>query len=491
MLRLTSPLGTWARLAASGFAVWNPFVVERMALGQWALVAAYAALPWVLVAAARYRRTGEPAALASVVLWSALASLTPTGGLLALATSLSAGAARTRRTWWLVATGALLQLPWVVPSLVGGASTTADPAGVAVFAPGSDASGSPVVALVGLGGIWDGLSLPATRHSPFALVTAVLVVLVLVVGLRPWWRVAGDLAPRVAALGFGGLLLAVVLTTAPGQAALRWAIDDLPGLGLLRDGQKLIAPFVLLVGWVLAAAVDALVARLTPYGTEVVWPLGILVVLMPVLLVPDGAGKVWSTVRPVSYPGGLAHVVATIDASPPGPGVVTLPWRSYRNFSWGTGTTSSDPLVRMVDRPVITSEDLTVGDTTVHGESSQARRLGAALADGRPADVLPRLGIGWVVVYPDDPAAGDLDLTGLDQVYATPEVRLYAVPGATDLPGPTAWRRAAVVLADVLALLTVAWAAVTAVAAWRSRRRRAHGGPAMLESRHPPQEESC
>ena len=92
MLRLTAPLGTWARLAASGFAVWNPFVVERMALGQWALVTAYAALPWILLAAARYRRTGERGALASVVLWSALASLTPTGGLLALATSLTAGA---------------------------------------------------------------------------------------------------------------------------------------------------------------------------------------------------------------------------------------------------------------------------------------------------------------------------------------------------------------------------------------------------------------
>ena len=40
--------------------------------------------------------------------------------------------------------------------------------------------------------------------------------------------------------------------------------------GLLRDGQKLIAPFVMLVGWVLAAAVDALVTRLAPCGVEVV-----------------------------------------------------------------------------------------------------------------------------------------------------------------------------------------------------------------------------
>ena len=491
MLRLTAPLGTWARLAASGFAVWNPFVVERMALGQWALVTAYAALPWILLAAARYRRTGERGALASVVLWSALASLTPTGGLLALATSLTAGAGRTRRTWWLVATGVLLQLPWVVPSFVGGASTTADPAGVAVFAPGSDAAGSPALALLGLGGIWDGLSVPATRHSPFALATAVLVVLVLVLGLRRWWRVAGDLAPRMAGLGFGGLLLALLLTTSPGQSVLRWAIETVPGFGLLRDGQKFLAPFVVLVGWVLAAGVDGLLKRLAPYGIEVVGPLGILFVLVPILLIPDGAGKVWSTVRPVTYPPGLAHVVATIDASSSDTGVVTLPWRSYRNFSWGSGTTSSDPLVRMLDRPVFTSEDLTVGDATVHGESGVVTRLGAALAHGTPAGVLPAFGVGWVVVYPDDPAARDLDLTGLHQVYATPEVRLYAVPGAAGVPEPEAWRRVAVATADLLALLTVLGAAVVRLAAWRTLRGRRPGGDAVLESRHPPQEESC
>src|SRR4051794_38427789 len=44
-----------ARLAASAAAVWNPFVVERLALGQWALIWAYAALPWIVVAVSRGR----------------------------------------------------------------------------------------------------------------------------------------------------------------------------------------------------------------------------------------------------------------------------------------------------------------------------------------------------------------------------------------------------------------------------------------------------
>jgi hypothetical protein len=99
--------------------------------------------------------------------------------------------------------------------------------------------------------------------------------------------------------------------------------------------------------------------------------------------------------------------------------------------------------------------------------------------------------VGWVVVYPDDPAAGDLDLTGLQQVYASPEVRLYAVPGAADVPEPAAWRRVAVAAADLLALLTVLGAAVVALSSWRGRRGRRSGVDPVLESPHPPQEESC
>jgi hypothetical protein len=42
-----------AQLAAGVFYAWNPFVAERLILGQWALLLGYAGLPWVLGAAAR------------------------------------------------------------------------------------------------------------------------------------------------------------------------------------------------------------------------------------------------------------------------------------------------------------------------------------------------------------------------------------------------------------------------------------------------------
>ena len=488
MLRLTTGLGTTARLAASGFAVWDPFVVERMILGQWALVLAYAVLPWLLVSAADHRRTGSRRAFVAAALWAALASLTPTGGLLALAGVVAGGASRRLRSWWLVLVVAVEQLSWVVPALVGGGARTSDPAGVSVFAPGSDSSGHPALALLGLGGIWDGLSVPDSRHTPLAVAAIVVVAVSAVVGVRRWWTAAPDLAPRVAVLGMASVLVALTLTTGPGQDLLRHAVTSVPGAGLLRDGQKLLAPFVLLVACLFGGAVDVVARALARYGVEVVALVGLLLVLVPVALVPDGAGAVWRTVRPVSLPTALDRVTSTVDAGPAGQALVTLPWRSYRNFSWGTGYPSSDPLVRMVDRPVITSDDLAVGDRVVHGESATAAKVGDALAQDRPADVLPALGVGWVVVYADDPAAGDVDVTGLRRVLAGPQLSLYAVPGAVAAPEPASWRRLAVVGTDLLVLLVVLGSAVWALLERRSRDGVAAGDP-LLESAHSSEKE--
>lgn len=484
MLRLTAGLGTTARLAASGFAVWNPFVVERMTLGQWALVLGYAVLPWVLASAARHRRTGSRRAFAAAALWGALASLTPTGGLFALAGTVAGGASRRWRSWALVLVVALEQLPWVVPSLVGGGARTSDPAGVSVFAPGSDSSGHPALALLGLGGIWDGLSVPESRHTPLAVVAIVLVALSAVVGVRRWWASDPDLAPRVTVLGVAGLLLALALTTGPGQDLLRHAITSLPGVGLLRDGQKLLAPFVLLVACLFGGAVDVVARALRRHGDEVVALVGLVLVLVPIALVPDGAGTVWRTVQPVRFPEVLDRVASTVDEGPADQALATLPWRAYRNFSWGTGDPSSDPLVRMVDRPVVTSDDLAVGERVVHGESALAARVGDALARGRAADVLPSLGIGWIVVYADDPAAGDVDVSGLSRVFATPELSLYAVPGAAAVPEPDTWRRVVVVGADVLVLVMLIAVAVVGALAGRPRPGR-DPEDAVLESAQP------
>ncbi|NED53229.1 hypothetical protein G3I24_20315, partial [Micromonospora aurantiaca] len=123
------------QLVAAVAYAWTPYLAERLLIGQWGLLLAYAALPW-LVRAALDLRAGRDGALARVVLFTAPAAITPTGGLIALATVLVLAADRARLRLSAVAVGgvALLNAPWIVAALVTGAGGTSDPAGVAAFA---------------------------------------------------------------------------------------------------------------------------------------------------------------------------------------------------------------------------------------------------------------------------------------------------------------------------------------------------------------------
>ncbi|TFV85607.1 hypothetical protein, partial [Blastococcus sp. CT_GayMR16] len=61
---------------------WSPYLAERLLIGQWTLLLAWAALPWIARAASRVRE-GAPRAVPALVLTCAPAALTPTGALLA------------------------------------------------------------------------------------------------------------------------------------------------------------------------------------------------------------------------------------------------------------------------------------------------------------------------------------------------------------------------------------------------------------------------
>lgn len=470
--RLVRDLGTPARLAAGGLAVWNPFVVERLALGQWALLAAYAALPWLAMAAARFRAGGHLRELAPVVLWLALASVTPTGGLLAGAVALVFGLGGLARAARLVPAVLLLQLPWLLPALTGTAGVTSDPDGVAAFAARAEGPGGVATAVVGLGGIWDAGSVPGTRETWWATATAVVAVAALVSGGRHLWRRHGTPdAARWALLAAAGLLLALASSTGWGADALGRAVETVPGAGLLRDSQKLAAPYAVVVVACLAATLHLVVDRARSWGSEVGTACAVTAVAVPFLLLPDATGVVWATVDPVRPSPDLDAVAAVVDGSDAD--LVTLPWRSYRRFDWGSDLVSSDPAVRWLDVDVVVADDLAVGTTTVDGESDRAREVGGALAEAAPAEALPDLGVGWVLVYLDDPDADRLDLTGLTEEYAGPDVALYSVPEpATSRSDDDRTRRWLVVLADLLAVLLVAVAAAFRVASRKQGSRR-------------------
>ena len=272
-------------LAACGFAIWNPFVIERLALGQWALLWAYGALPWIVRSAARLRDgSGRPWPL---LLWVAAASITPTGGVIAAVVGAVVAFPANgdgRRRWFATVAGLLaLQLPWVLPSVVGSAQATSDPGGVAAFAARSEHAGGAVVSLLGTGGIWDVDVVPDSRSGPLAFVALAVIAAAAVVGWPRLVRIlGGTTAVRLAACAAVGFVLAAAASVPGLSAVMRWIVRTVPGGGLLRDAQKWLMPYTLLVVLLLGAAV----ARLAVFAA---WRVAVAAVAVagPLVLLPD------------------------------------------------------------------------------------------------------------------------------------------------------------------------------------------------------------
>ena len=113
----TEPL--LARLAGGVFYVWNPYVAERLIIGQWALLLGYAGLPWVLRAVlspdeAPWRWTGRLCLSLLPAVIGGFAAMTITALVLVPAVLFTRSARRAAIALAVLAAGCL---PWLIPSL--------------------------------------------------------------------------------------------------------------------------------------------------------------------------------------------------------------------------------------------------------------------------------------------------------------------------------------------------------------------------------------
>jgi hypothetical protein len=450
-------------VAAIGY-VWTAYLAERLLLGQWALLLCYAALPWIVAAALdiRHGRPGVP----RLVIAAAAASLTPTGGLIATATAagLLVGRRRSRTVWWSLAAVAALNAPWLVASLVSTAGGRSDPAGVAAFAARAENWSGTLGALLGTGGVWNRLTTPDSRSWTVA---PIITILLLVLAAFGWSRLRSGLpdgvATRLAVLAGGGFLLALAGATPPGAAVLRFLVEQVPGAGLLRDGQKFLIPYALLLVLCIASGVDRLTGRL---GAEAGGVVAVAAIVLPVLAMPDLAWGGAGALRPVRYPPDWA-AVSRIVASAPGE-VLPLPFAEYRRYGWNHGRVVIDPLPRYLAAPVVTDDTLVVGGVTIAGEDRRAARVREHLAAGGAA---VDLGVAWVVV--EGPGVDTSTLAGLERVYSGPELSLYRNPSPPPPRSAGPGRRAAMALAYAVPLGIVVSAALWPLGRWWHRRRHA------------------
>lgn len=444
--------GAGGQFVAATLAIWNPYVGERLLQGHWSLLVGYGCLPWVATTMLALRSAGcahtsEWPRLFALAFWVALAGLTPTGLMLAatvgLVCVLAPGAGLPR---WLcaaatAATAVVAALPWLTatvlawsPAVHGGSH------GVAEFAARAEPGLGTLGSLAGLGGIWNGAAVPASRTTLFALAAALVLLGVLVAGLPAVLR--RPAAVPLLVLAAVAVVVPAVLATDPGLAVLRAVIDTVPGLAVVRDGQKWVALAV--PGYALAGAGAVLTLRrwLRPAVAAPLCCVGLL------LATPDLVWGVWGKLEPVRYPPGWAAVAAVIDSRPGT--VAVLPAGSMRRFGWSGPAPVLDPLPRWVRADVLTSGDLTVSGVTVRGEGRRARAMERLLLRGAPPAALRRNGVMWLVV--ESGAAGETGaaartLRALPVAYRDADIALYRVGGHSS--PASAGRRVAAVSAHL------------------------------------------
>ncbi len=273
----------FARLAAGLCYAWNPFVAERLIIGQWALLLGYAGLPWALRAVtsgpvASWRGAGRLALALVPAIAGGFAAMTVTALVVVPAAILagpprapgsvamgggSAGGgaggaegttgrgrrgqpgrrARQRAAAGLAAAAVLAvgSLPWLIPSLA--RPVYADPAGVAAFAARADTPFGSLGSLVMLGGMWNAQAVPAGYGGWWSIPWLALVLAAAAAYLA--FAVRRGRWPGLGLAALAGLVIAGLGIIAPGRGLLRAMGTLWPGFAVLRDGQQFTAPLAL------------------------------------------------------------------------------------------------------------------------------------------------------------------------------------------------------------------------------------------------------
>lgn len=477
--RLLVPLdlGLPARLAGLTLWQWNPYVVERLVLGHWPVLVGYAALPWVLHGASRWRVESRcPVWLLLVV---PLGSLSVSAGLatsFALLVVLVAGRAPVRRVLAAAVLALAAQAPWLVSGLLHAGAAVTDGEGAALFALSDEGVLPAPLAALSLGGVWNAAVVPDSREGVLAVAGLLVLLVLAAVGLASLLRRPGTparaLARPLAVLWLVGWGLAVLTWAAPG--AVGDLAEVLPGAGVLRDGARLLLLCVPLLVLLVALAVDDAARRLGTVrlpAPAVVVLLGVLV-LWPVTVLPDAALGVAGRLDAVEYPSSYSGARAALEEAAPDGDVLVLPLSSYRAPDWNDGRPVLDPLPRVLVPVPVASDDLVVDDVTVAGEDPRVRDARVALAEPDPAARAVALGrLGIAAVAEDLTAPGLRTEVAGEQVWADERLRVLVLPEAEPRSIPTGW----------VAAMGLAWAAYLAVAAAGLvlalvRRRRGTGG---------------
>jgi hypothetical protein len=449
----------WAASGAALVYAASPFLLTRLAVGHLMVAVPVALLPWFLPVLLDPGRSPARTFLAAL----ALGIAGPFGAALAVVTVV-VGLAATRARRAAVVIGAVLvaQLPWLVPGVVVAAAGSR-PVDAAPFATRIDG----VAGLFGLvlgQGFWQR---SFVFGNPVVVGLGGATVLALAgVGLarlppqRRW--------PLLALAGVG--LVGAAATAVPGLRDGVAAVTRLPGAGVLREGQRVLA--LALVVLAPAAAVGALVVArrvtgqppagprtgseppgdradadggpssrpgpLSPVRAAMATATAAVLLAVGVAVATPAVWGIDPRLRPVELPASWYEARAAVEAAPGT--VLALPWHQYYDLPARPVRRVLNPVPLFLGGDVLTSSDPELGQPDRRERSDPreptADDIVVRARGGRPvAADLAALGVRWVfIVHAVDWA--DLRGIGPDDPGLRPVVRSAAV----DLWEVRAWR---------------------------------------------------
>lgn len=450
--------GAGATTVGAGLAILNPYVAERLLLGQSPSLLGYAMIPW-LVVAVRSRRP-LPVRMVLVALAALPAAITPVGAVMAGLTVLIAGVtvsdgldghdahdARVvpgvswRQILLLLVPVGVLSLPWIIAGLAhpsAGAAT----AGADAFAVAADSPLGVLGSVLTLGGVWAPGAVPASRANlAIVLIQLVLVVAGSAAGVVLRRRQSG---PRrrllsLALLAYALPVAAVLLLAEPLLPVWR-AAQQVPGVALLRDTHRLLGWAALAIALLVALGVGAVARTLrsatssaSPVSARVVAaPLGIVALTLGVLTVPDVPATLARQATPVAVPAEWHEVVDLLNAEPAAR-VLVLPWQPFRAVDWAGPVQFLDPFPRALKPEVVHARDLVVrrdSQEWLVGGEDPAFTAGLAEADAMlSAQLLRDEGISHVLIWSGTPGTVPLVSEELPVLHRGSAWTVLAVPG--------------------------------------------------------------
>lgn len=412
-----------AVVAASLFYMLNPFVYERLMMGQFAVVAGYALLPFFVVALRRFlqdptwRHTWLLAALILVVSIVSIHTLVPLAviGMLFVAAR--------RRHWRAfglkLAMGLLVVLGvssyWIIPTIIGGNTVAA-----ALTSESSQAFATQggLFSLLRLQGFWAeyrGLFVMPEALTPLPGVWQTLIWIALLAGFVRAWR-----RWRSVAIIYGAMIVIGCFVA-------------LTGLGdIYREPHKIMALTALGMSVLIAIGADAWRERGNLKRPSLAPVRGVVICLAPLLV---GLGMFWGFSGQLSarvYPPEWYALNERMKSLPDDKPAIFVPWHLYQRYSFSPRIVANPAATFFEGRKVIVSNDPEFEGVKPLQKDELTSSVGRLLAE-KPrgiAEELHRLGVGYIIVA-REPGFEDYEFLrsaeGTSEIFHSGRVVLYKV----------------------------------------------------------------